>query len=215
MVTVPEAAETIVSRSRYLSEAISKNLINLSSLARYIRPEIEEMLLKKVSEASILMALKRIKPKFKPRFQQVNIFTKSPEMIVRSDLVKLNVSNSHTLLEKLVKISDSTHQKYWFTVSKGVAETTCIISSLLESKLLKMLHNEKVLSRAQNLCSITITLPEQATHTPGIFYFFLKSLAWEGINIQEIISTQHELTLIVEEKNIHRAFSVLKSLFTK
>ena len=50
MITVPEAAKKIVMRSRYLSEAMSKGIINNSSLARYIKPEIEEMLLKKVRE---------------------------------------------------------------------------------------------------------------------------------------------------------------------
>ena len=44
MITVPEATEKIVKRSRYLSEALSKDLINISSLSRYIKPEIEEII---------------------------------------------------------------------------------------------------------------------------------------------------------------------------
>lgn len=56
MITVPEATKKIVERSRYLVEAMSKGLINYSSLARYIKTELEQMLLKPVSEASILMA---------------------------------------------------------------------------------------------------------------------------------------------------------------
>ena len=56
MITVPEAAKKIIERSRYLSEAISKGIINYSALARYIRPEIEQILIKKVSLASVIMA---------------------------------------------------------------------------------------------------------------------------------------------------------------
>ena len=47
MITVPEAVGKIVGRSRYLAEAMSKGIINNSSLARYIKPEIEEILIKK------------------------------------------------------------------------------------------------------------------------------------------------------------------------
>src|SRR5579885_828585 len=97
MITVPEATKKIVERSRYLSEAMSKGLINLSSLARYIRPEIEDMLMKDVSEASIIMALKRLEPYFKPKFKHTDIFKTPPEMIVRSNLVELTLNNSETL----------------------------------------------------------------------------------------------------------------------
>jgi len=40
-------------------------------------------------------------------------------------------------------------------------------------------------------------------------------LAWEGINILEVVSTTHEITLIFGEKNIDQAFLNLKNLFNK
>ena len=49
MVTVAEGVKRIIERSRYLQEALEKELINISSLARYIKPELEEMLIKKTS----------------------------------------------------------------------------------------------------------------------------------------------------------------------
>lgn len=169
MITVPEACEKIINRSRYLSEAISKDIINLSSLARYIKPEIEEMLLKKVSNSAIIMALNRISPKIKPKYFAGNIFKTPPQIVVHSSLETAN-----NQLEKLI--------------------------GELGFKL-------------NNLSSITITLPKKAIKTPGILYFFLKSLAWEGINILNITSTAREIVLILEKKDINRAFSILQSLF--
>ena len=67
MITVPEAAEKIIKRSRYLSEAMSKGFINNSSLARYIKPEIEEMVFRKVNESSVIMALNRLQKSLKPQ----------------------------------------------------------------------------------------------------------------------------------------------------
>ncbi|MBI3366167.1 hypothetical protein HY041_00875 [Candidatus Roizmanbacteria bacterium] len=38
----------------------------------------------------------------------------------------------------------------------------------------------------------------------------LKSLAWMGINVIEVVSSYTELTIVLENKDVDRAFSVLK-----
>ena len=51
----------------------------------------------------------------------------------------------------------------------------------------------------------------EATKIPGVLYFILKILAWEGINITECVSTFTELTIILDNKDIDRAFSIIKN----
>lgn len=215
MITVPEAAKKIIERSRYLAEAISKGLINYSALARYIKPELEEMLFKDISESAIIMALKRLEPQFQPKFKQSNVFKTSPEMIVRSNLTELTFNNSERLTKKLSDIFElhAAHQKYFFALTEGITETTIIASKDLVESIKKILNGESIVAQYQNLSSLTIRQPKEITYTPGIVYFFLKSLAWEGINIMEVVSTYLELTLILEDKEVNRAFAILKSLF--
>ncbi len=217
MITVPEATKKIIERSRYLSEAMSKGLLNYSALARYIKPELEEMLFKDVSESSIIMALKRLEPYFKPKFKQIDIFKTTPEMIVRSNLEELTLTNSPELTKNLGKVFAiyATQSKYFFTLTEGVSETTIIASEGLFTEIKKLLAKEIVLSEYKKLSSITIRMPKEVMETPGIFYFFLKSLAWEGINIMEVVSTNLELTIILEDTQVNRAFAILKSLFSK
>ncbi len=167
MTTVPEAVGKIVGRSRYLAEAMSKEIVNNSSLARYIKPEIEEMLVKKVSKSSIIMALNRLSIDIKPKYSTKNIFKTPPQIIVRSTLED--------------------------------EEMNCLKSVSFKSK---------------NLSSITISMPEDAIKTPGILYFFVKSIAWEGINIISLRSSIKEIRLIFEKKDINRAFGIIQSLFT-
>ena len=214
MITVPEVAKKIVERSRYLTEALSKNLINLSSLARYIKPEIEEMLIKDVSEASILMALKRLSTELKPP-SYTNIFSTPPDMLVRSNLFEISITNSETLANKhqdLIRVCGK-DRRYFFTMAQGLLETGIIASSDLHKEIREMLQDEKIIGEFTNLSAITIRLPKENISTPGVYYFFLKSLAWEEINIMEIVSNYLEVTLIFEEKEVHRAFSILKSIF--
>lgn len=213
MVTVPEAAEKIIKRSRYLSEAMSKGFINNSSLARYIKPEIEEMLFKKVNDSSIIMALNRLQKNLKPQSRYKNIFKNRPTIIIRSNLFEINFTNSETLDTKysqILKLKEG--QKFFLTFSKGISESTIIASSEIASKIKEIVKDEKTIFELNNLSSITINLPNSSVSTPGIFYFFLKSLAWEGVNIIEIVSTVSEFTLILEDKDVNKAFSILKSL---
>lgn len=217
MITVPEAAEKIIKRSRYLYEAISKNLINLSALAIYITPEIEDMLLKKVSKASVIMAIRRIKLKLrkKPQSKYKDIFKSPPEMIIRSNLSLISSINSDDLYKNCVDFFNShpIQRKHFFTLTEGLSETTIVLSTSLKKEFINNLEKENIIIDIDNLSSITIQLPKEVTVSSGVFYFFLKSIAWEEINLVEMISTTFELTFLFNSKDINKAFSVLKSLF--
>jgi aspartokinase len=46
----------------------------------------------------------------------------------------------------------------------------------------------------------------------GLYYFILKKLAWNKINIIELISTTNEFTIVVDEQDAALTFNVLKQL---
>jgi len=58
MTTISESVNEIVSRKPFLEETLATGLINLSSLAREIQPEVCEKLNKDVKHGAIVMALK-------------------------------------------------------------------------------------------------------------------------------------------------------------
>lgn len=216
MITVPQAVEKIILRSRYLSEAMSKDLINASSLARYMKKEVEEMVFKDVTLGSIIVAIKRLQKSFSSGYKQITIFEEVPDMIVRSNLTLFYVKNSGNLLEKLTTIeksSQSFQKKALFTY--GRVETTILTNKINLENLKNILKGEQVLETFPNVSAITIHLPEDSARAPGIFYFFTKSLAWEGVNVLDILSTRSELTLVFATEDINTAFGILQSLFEK
>lgn len=218
MITVSEVVESIVRRSPFLEEALSRGIINLSSLARELKPEIERELMKEVREGAIIMGLKRLSSKIKKfHGRQRSFFSSPPDLMVRSNLVEITVPNSETLLEKQKKLLEQVKfiQNYFITFTQGVYETTIIVSKNLEEKLIEIFKGERIISRFENLSSITIQLPEGSALIPGIYSFILKALAWEGINLIEVVSTFNEFTIILENKNTDRAFSILKKILGK
>lgn len=217
MLSIPVVLKKILRNNPFLEENLSLKIINYSALARRIRPEVEKELLKKVKTGGIVMALKRMSGQMRLRSSIKKIFKTNTEMILRSNLVEFTFLNSDLLLEKhknLLKTFD-TQEKYFLTVTRGVFETTIIASFGLREKIKNIFKEEKIVSEFTDLSSITIRLPKESIHSPGVYYFILKSLAWENINIIEVVSTSTELTLILDSKEIDRAFSILKNLLSQ
>lgn len=213
MITVPEVVENIIKASPFLEEGISRNLINLSALAREMQPTIERELFKEVSEASIIMALNRFSEKTSFRMQMKKYFKTVPDMIVRSHLSEYTFQNSESLIIKQRKLLDhlKSETSSFFTMTRGVFETTIIASDDLKNEILKTLEGEKVISQFDKLSSITIRLAKEVVDTPGVYYYILKLLAWDNINVIEVVSAYTEFTVILRDKEVDRAFSVLKN----
>lgn len=217
MITIPETVEQIISGSPFLEEALSEGIINYSALARKIRPEVERRLLKDVQTGAILMALRRLSKKFKPGNTLKKIIHSNNDLIVRSNLIELVITNTEFTIgmhKNLIKLAEQEEQ-YFMTITEGVFETTIIASADLYHNIKEILTPEKIISELKNLSSITIHLPTSNVYSPGLYYFFLKTLAWEGINIIEVVSSYTELTIVLENKDVDRAFSSLKKLFSE
>lgn len=213
MITVPDGTKIIIERSRYLAEALSKKLINISSLAEYIKPELEEMLMKEVSTGSIIMAITRLQPTFKPKYKQSNLFKKQPEMMVRSGISLMNIQRTKESEEAIRELFIKRVKGTFFSITIGTSEINIAVSAshvpFIESHISKSL----ITSVIPHVSLITIFLPEKAIDTPGVYYFFLKSIAWEGINILGNAATTTELTLFFDDTDVHRAFEILSSIY--
>lgn len=216
MKTTQETVETIIKRTPFIEEAMQDKLINVSSLARLIQPEVEHILGKKVKAGAIMMSINRISPinilKIRKNIKLLSL--KLGDFIVRSDLFDYTFKNSNTLYKQISlifgKIGDN--RESFFTVSQGIFETNIVISSNLKDEVDKIFFEEELLSSMHKLASITIKLPKTNLEQSGIYYFILKQLAWSNIPVQEVISTTHEITLVVKESDINKTFSILIDL---
>ncbi|MFN3343128.1 MAG: aspartate kinase [Flavobacteriales bacterium] len=216
MTTIPEVVEDIIRKSPFLEEALADGLINVSSLARKIRSEISERLKKDVKEGAVIMAINRMAPSnyYKINLKIQNFMHSIGDVIVRSNLSDFTFTNSETLYVATADLLKEAgqHKELFCTFSAGVYETTVIVSDSLKDVVKRSFQKEKQISFSENLASITIKLPTENTEISGIYYYILKRIAWEGINIREVISTSNEFTLVVNDVDIDRTFSILMSL---
>jgi aspartokinase len=216
MKTIQETVETIINRTPFIEEAMQDKLINVSSLARAIQPEVEETLGKKVKAGAIMMSINRISPINILRIRKnIKSFSlKLGDFIVRSDLLDYTFKNTSSLHNQISVLFSKTgnNRESFFTVSQGIFETNIVISKNLKPEIEKLFSKEKIVNSIEKLASITIKLPKINVEQSGIYYFILKQLAWANIPLQEIISTTNEITLVVKEEDINKTFSILIDL---
>lgn len=211
MRSVGDVINEIIRNYPLLEEGLSKGIINLSALARELKPNIEKRLLKLVKEGAIVMALKRAKEKLTR--EKKKKFLNILDLTVRSNLSILTFANSNTLLGKIKNLQQNKSQKkeLVFIISENIRETTFLVSSVLMNLIKKTLKDERPIIELSNLSAITLRLAKETVLKPGIYYQILKMLTWENINIVEIFSTYTELTIVIDDKDVTKAFSVLKN----
>lgn len=213
---IGQIVDDLISDSPFLEEAIANDIINTSSLGRMLKPEVEKRLQRKVQIGAIVMAIKRRPPKLSFRITKNirNFMSKLGDVIVRSNLVDYTFENSTGLNSCNRKLMDeiADEKEVFCTISQGVYETTLVVSDVLSERIRSIYNYENLLAHKGKLSSITLKLPESNTEISGIYYFLLKNLAWSGINVCEVISTSNEVTFVVNEKNVHKAFSILMDM---
>jgi len=214
--TIASQVSEYVKTKPYLSTALSQGIINLTSLARQIQPDIEKALRKPARSGAIVMALKRISDneEFLSTHRIVGVLRNLGDITVRSSLTDYCFKLSETLLlsqaEFLTAIKDK--KDIFYTSSRGVGESNIVVSSNLAHLIEDLFRDEICIDKIDNLSAVTVKLPNENVKIPGIYYFIFQRLSWEGVNINEVISTSNEFTILMDEYSVNVAFEVIKNL---
>ena len=216
MKTISSVVEQYIKSKPFLLSSLSQGIINLTSLARIMMPELEAHLGKDVKQGAVVMSLKRLSEEldFKINYKISKVLKNIGEITVRSSLTDYTFVISDTLLDNQAKLLSEINklQDIFYTSSRGVNETNIVTSASLGTMIDILFKNEKLTHKIENLSSITVKLPQENISTPGVYYYIFQRLAWEGIIIHEVISTTNEFTIIVSDEQIDVAFKVIKDL---
>lgn len=218
MKTISAVVENYIKKKPFLQSALAQGIINLTSLSRQVKPEIEEELGKEVRNGAIVMALKRLSDdlEFRATHRILKVLKNIGEITVRSSLTDFTFLVSDSILENQTKLLKEVDQNkdVFYTSSRGVNELNIVVSNSLDSTVEHLFAAEKCTQKAENLSSITVKLPAENVSVPGIYYFIFQRLAWEGIVLYEVISTTNEFTILVNDDQVESAFKTIKDLKT-
>ncbi len=211
MKTITDCVHDILRHQPFLEDALSKNIINFSSLAIDLQPQIEKTIKKSVKPGSIVMALRRYHPK---RIKHINTLRSFGDIVVRSGITEYAYLNSSTILtsqSNLLNIVKDTNQAYC-TFSSNFHESNILVSSSLKEIVEANFKDEVCVSITDNLSSISIALPDISSKAVGLYFYIFKLLAYEGIPVFEIISTSNYFTIFLEKEYVNKAFLLLNEI---
>lgn len=215
MTTIKSHIENHIKKEPFLLENIKNGLINISALARKIEPELSTTIGRKINCNAIIMAIKRmeIEEINKSRIIKKQL-KKIGDITVKSGLIDYSFKNTNEFekISSKLNLSQLTKTNGFHTLSKGINETTIIISENLKIIFEKKMKEIEYQSKKENLSSITIQLHKQNTEIFGLYYSILGIIAWRGISIIEVISTTNELTIILKDNHVSTALESLIEL---
>ncbi|MAG91651.1 hypothetical protein CMO83_03175 [Candidatus Woesearchaeota archaeon] len=218
MVTVSHIVKKLVSEQVFVEEALGNNIISVANFAEQLLPKIERELGKKVKHAAIVMALRRYSEEISKHRKRIKKFDYSGEILMKTNVCDFAVVKSPSLLVKLKTIYNLVNFERGDTLNVilGNNEVNVIINEKYSQKLTNFLSGEKILNKEYGLISLTIIFTsEDFLYTSGIMFDTVRRLAWNDINVYEIVSTMTELTFILNKKDSMKAYDVLQELVNK
>lgn len=216
MGSIMRAVEKEVSRKPFVQYGLSKDLINCSALAKQILPKIEKELGKKVKPYTVIVTLHRISEKIRLKERDF-AYNFGSELNLKNNLFEATFERTSSLLKKLQKIYEQIDygKGHYINVLQGSYEISIIMNHAHERMLFSLLKGERILKVEKRLCALTLRLDKDFVDTPAVLFTASRQLAWDGVNIFELLSTLTELTFIVSEDDSAMAYASLKELLAE
>ena len=213
MVTISHVVQKLVNERVFLQEAMHHGLISHGALAKTLKPDIEAELGKEVKIHAVVMALRRYEEQLHEVHHPIE-FDYQSEIILKTDMCDISVQRSPRLFDKLKKLYDlvSFENGDILNIIHGRSEVSIATNERYRQQTVEFLKEEKILNVERNLVSLTLTFPQGYFRTPGVIFHIIRNLAWDNINIYEIISTDTELTFIISKRDAMKGYATLEKM---
>jgi len=176
----------------YILEALEKNIVNLSELARQIQSEFK---IKNLS--AIKAALRRFsedvqKHKHKREERVLKLLKKSS--------ITVYDGNSVVITEEPINIKE-----------KVKVNLEKIFVYLVERNELPK-SSKNILRKNENCTTIIVKSPKEVETTPGVVAFLTSLLSEQNVNVIEFISVWTETIIVVDRKDSLGAYEILSGV---
>ncbi|MBM3231088.1 hypothetical protein FJZ28_02050 [Candidatus Peregrinibacteria bacterium] len=209
---VSDAVRSVVQKSPQAYLMLKQGHLNLSSYAGSISREVESHTKKDVRQNTIVASLARLRKeiqKDKPLLPRVVL----DDIAAKAGLIEISFEKTKEALTSLQAFSrKKAESSAFFMITQGIGEITLIAPEQWETDIQKLFSSMKPKIIVRNLASLTIRFSEKYMTEPNTFYALLTMFAMERMPIVEMVSTFTEITFVLEQRHVERAFSILHSL---
>ena len=214
--SIASVVRDVVMTKPCVMECLVRGLINYSALARYVLPEIKSSLgLSTINVGTIKVSLVRLRDRLSKELRIIE--DKVLSILARSalrlemDLIVITVSREY-IQQKLSSLIHELRNARFLQITQGINTYTIVIAKEDLNKLTSLLGRNIPIDIIDDQAAIILISPKEILTTPGFVSYVTGILAWNGINITQIISCYLDTILIINSNDALKAYSLLHSL---
>ena len=202
----------IVDKSPFIHEMLIKGILSFSNYAASIQDEVQKAYGKEVKASAIVMALRRYAEELKRASLKQDKGNVEYGIVMKTNIFDLNLVRRDSFISKLGSLYGqiSTEKGDFLNITLGSHEVSLAVSEKYRQLVSELAKDEEVLNQMDDLVALSLVFTGDFLQTPGIVYEAVRHLAWEQINVIEIVSTMNELTFVIKREDSMKAFDVLQ-----
>ena len=211
--SVSSCVKRIVDKSPFIHEMLINGILSFSNYASSIQGEVQKAYGKEVKASAIVMALRRYAEELRKGSHKKSVGNVEYGIVMKTNIFDLNLVRRDSFISKLGALYGqiSTEKGDFLNITLGSHEVSLAVSEKYRSLVSELAKDEEVLHQMDDLVALSLVFTGDFLQTPGIVYEAVRHLAWEQINVIEIVSTMNELTFVIKREDSMKAFDVLQS----
>jgi aspartokinase len=217
METISSVVKGLIDHNPFLLEAMARGILSYGNLAAELMPQVEKRLEKPVKDSAIVMALRRYGDEIRQLSMMGSKSGVSCEIVMKTNICDFNVAKTPGLLDRLQELYSiaNLNRGDFLNVSIGSDEISIVISDKYADQVREFLAGDTIQGHKTGLVSLTLLFEDDFIETPGVVYQAVRRLAWERINVYEIVSTMTELTVVVDCADSLKGYEVLQDFIAE
>lgn len=211
--SISKTVRKIVGNHPSLFDALKNKLLNYTSAAKFLKPEIEKYLGAQVSLESIKMALIRYTEevsKQKISFENnVKKLISNTTLQLKNEVVVLTI-RWEAFITNFDRIIPLVKSSRFFQVTQGIDTFTVVMEKRKFENILTIVGKENIVESIDDQSAIILQSPREIITTPGFIAYIADLLYRNGINLTQVISCYIDTILIVNSKDALNAYKTLE-----
>ena len=198
-----------------LKKELSRDLINVRKLAAYI---IKTQKLD-ASLDSVISAIRRYKSSAIKKEEQQSAYDilKQAKLSVRTQMVSLELKRTDevkTQLGRPDKLAEY-HEHDTVRVLEGSNTVSLIFDKKNTDKIINHFSKKNILHVIKNVGMLELSYSKDLEKTPGVFFIIANELAQNDISIIDALISASEHIIVIDEKDIVKAFDLVYAIVKK
>ena len=210
--SVGSCVKRIVDKSPFIHEMLINGILSFSNYASSIQDEVQKAYGKEVKASAIVMALRRYGEELKRENAKTDHGNVEYGIVMKTNIFDVNLVRKDNFISKLGVLyrNISTEKGDFLNITLGSHEVSLAVSEKYRYLVDELTEGEEILNQMNDLVALSLVFTGDFLQTPGIVYEAVRHLAWEQINVIEIVSTMNELTFVIKREDSMKAFDVLQ-----